>query len=76
MNNWTWFIARIISISQNICFEVIQNGSKSNRVLDQRSAIKFLVAEKCKPYKMCNVYSEACCSHKMFIDRLSIDLPR
>ena len=45
---WDWFIAKIILISRKyISFEVIQNGSKSNR-LEQRSGIKSLVAEKRK----------------------------
>ena len=36
--------------------------------LEQRSVIKFLVAEKCKPCeiyrKMCNVHGEACFNEK------------
>ena len=36
--------------------------------LEQRSVTKFLVAEKCKPYKiyrrMCDVYEEVCFSKK------------
>ena len=33
-NIWNWFIAKIIPISQNICFEAIQIGGKSNKVLE------------------------------------------
>ena len=30
---WNWFIAKIIFVGQNICFETIQNGGKSNSAL-------------------------------------------
>ena len=67
---WLWFKAKIISISKNICFEAIQNGGKSNRVLaaKQMLIIKLLVAEKCKPcgnYKrMSDMYGEICFSQR------------
>ena len=35
---------------ENICFEAIQNGGKSECFrLEQSSVMKFLVAEKCEP---------------------------
>ena len=53
-------------------FGPIQNGDKSNKFSrhEQRSVIKFLVAEKCKPYeihrKICDVYQEACFSPNVY----------
>ena len=54
---------------KNISFEVIPNGSKSEcSRFEQRSVIKFLVAEKCKTFeiyrRMCYVYGETCSSQK------------
>ena len=44
------FIAKNVLIFENICFEAIQNGSKSKcSKFEQRSVNKFLVAEKYKP---------------------------
>ena len=57
-------------------------NKKSTQVfqLEQRSAIKFLVAEKCKTCEifrsMCDVYKEAHFSQKMFTNGLTLDLPR
>ena len=46
-------LQKLFESCKNICFEAIQNGSKSEcSRLKQRSEIKFLVAEKCKPYKI------------------------
>ena len=72
------FMAKIISILQKyLFFEPIQNGGKSR--LEQKSVIKFLVAEKCKPceiYKrICDKYREECFSKKMLTNKLKIDLP-
>ena len=58
-----WFIAKILQSLNNICFEVIQSGIKSECFrLEQNSVIKCLVAEKSKPYKiferMCVVNEE------------------
>ena len=51
---WNLFIAKNILISQKYLFEAIQNGNKSKYSrLEQRSVIKFLVAEKSKP---CEIY--------------------
>ena len=62
---------------KNICFEVIQNGWKLNR-LEQRSVIKFLLAEKCKPCeiyrRLYNEYGEACLVKKMFTNALNMIL--
>ena len=41
------FGKKIILIQKRICFEIIQNGDKSNWP-EQRSVIIFLVDEKCK----------------------------
>ena len=50
---------------KHICFEAIQNSGKSEcSTLEQRSIMKFLLAEKWKPCeiygRMCNVFREAC----------------
>ena len=49
-------IAKIILISQNYLFDAIQNGGKSNTML-QRQVIKFLLAEKCK---FCEIFRRIC----------------
>ena len=47
--------------------------------LKQRSVMKLLLAEKCKPYeiyrRVCDVYREAWVSQKMFPNKLNMDLP-
>ena len=54
-------MAKIIQSFKNICFEAIQNGSKSNRGFEESSVVKFLVTEKCK---LCG-YGEACFNQKI-----------
>ena len=79
---WNWFMAKIILSQRNICFQKIQN-SVANRVnaprLAQRSAIKSLVGEKCKPCeiyrRMSGVYGDGCFRKKMFENKLNVDLP-
>ena len=47
-----------------------------NQMVLQRSAIRFLMAEKCKPceiYKTCDVYEKACFSQKT--NRQNMGLP-
>ena len=48
---------------------------KSCSRIEQRSVIKFLVAEQCKPSdifrRMSDMYEEACCSQKMSTNRLN-----
>ena len=49
------------------------NETQCSRI-EQRSLIKFLLAEKCKPReiyrRICDVYGEACFSQKMFTSGL------
>ena len=49
-------------------------------ILEQRSVIRVLVAEKCKPYeiyeRMCDVNEEAYFNQKMFTNQLNIGLPQ
>ena len=57
------------SLSLFLSLEAIQNGSKSvSTRLEQRSVIKSLVADKCKPYdifrRMSDMYREVCFSQK------------
>ena len=58
-----------------ICFEPIQNGTS----FEQRSLMKFLVAEKCKPCeiyrRMIDIYGETSFGQKMFTNELNMDLP-
>ena len=68
--DWNWFMAKIISISQNDVlrlFKMVANQTKCSR-LEQRFVIKFLLAEKCKPCEIygrkCDVYGEAYFSRK------------
>ena len=64
---------------KNIYFEANQNGDKSEcSRLEQRSVIKFLVADKCKPCeiyrRMCDVYWEACFSQKSLKNGLNYQI--
>ena len=47
--------------------------------LEQSSIIRFLAAEKCKPYeiyrRMCDTYEKANFSQKKFPNGLNMDLP-
>ena len=56
---------------------MVTNQTDSSR-LEQRSVIKFLVAEKCKPckiyWRMYDIYEEACFSTKMFTNGLNMGL--
>ena len=54
---------KLFQSRRNICFEIIQNGGGNQRSkLEQRSAIDYLVGEKCKPREiyrgMCIPYEE------------------
>ena len=81
---WNLVIAKIIFIFQiYICFEAIQSGGKSSRMLQawtEVEFIKFFMAEKCKQLeiyrRMCGVYREAYFSQKMFTNGLNMDLPQ
>ena len=74
---WKQFTAKIILILQCICFEVVQNVSKSEcSKLEQRFVINFLLAENCKP---CGIYRrmfDPCfIKKKMFTNGLNMVLP-
>ena len=61
-------------------FKMIANQVKCSR-LEQRSIIKFLLAENCKPCeiyrRICDVYGEArFIKKKMFTNRLNMSLPQ
>ena len=70
---WNWFITKINLISQKIfllrLFKIVANQTGCSR-FEQRSFIKFLVAEKCKPCKiyrtMGDVYGEANFCQKVY----------
>ena len=55
-----WFIAKIILISQKIfvlkLFKIVANQTERSKI-EQRSVIKFLVAEKSQP---CEIYGRTC----------------
>ena len=60
-------------------FQAMLNGIKSvYSTQKQRSVIKFLVAEKCKPCeiyrRMCDAYGEACFSHKKITNEIKMSL--
>ena len=61
-----------------ICFDSIKNGERSEcSKLEQRSVIKFLLAEKCKPYEFteeCVMFGETCFSKNIFTNRLNMYL--
>ena len=51
-------LQKLFKPPKNICFEPIQNVNKSSYSrLEQRSIIKFLLADKCKP---CEIYKRMC----------------
>ena len=58
-------------------FKIVANQRERSRY-EQRSVIKFLLAEKGKPCeiyrKMCYVYEEVCFSQKMFTNGLNMGL--
>ena len=82
---WNWFIAKIILIFQKkYSFYGYSKWwqVKQYSRLEQRSVIKFLVAEKCKPceiYRMCDMYREIFKKiflyHKMFTNGWNVGLP-
>ena len=46
----------LFKTQQNTCVEIIQNGGKSVcLMLEQKSAIKLLLLEKCKPCENCRI---------------------
>ena len=59
-------------------FKMATNKNEYSR-LEQRSVIKFLMADKCKPceiyWRICNVYEEACFNKKIFINRVCHNKP-
>ena len=59
-------MVKIILISKNICLESM--AAKNALGLNNGQAIKFLEAEKFKPYeiyrRMCDIYGEECFSKK------------
>ena len=66
-------------ISQNyLFFKMVTNQTESSG-LEQKSVIKFLEDDKCKPCeiyrRICNVFREACFSQRMFTNELVIGLP-
>ena len=54
--------------SKNICFRAIQNGGKSNKLLQAWTEVTLLAAEKCNPCEiyrtMCNINAQVCFSKK------------
>ena len=62
---WNWFIAKIISISQKYVlrlFKMATNQTEYSRI-EQRSVIKFLQADMCKP---CEIYIVSTFSNETF----------
>ena len=82
MFDCNWFIAKSYSNLTEIfvlgLLRIVANQTECSR-LEQRSVIKFLLAEKCKPCeiytRMCIVYREAWLSQRLLTNGLNIGLP-
>ena len=63
---WVCFDLRKSVATLSLFLLITANQTKSSK-LEQRSVIKYFVAENCKPcenYRICNVYRKTCFSQK------------
>ena len=76
--DWNGFIAKIILIAKNTCFEIIQNGRKSNRVIQAWTEVflQIFSPNNVKFIEECICTEKYVFYKKMLANGLNMSLPR